>query len=124
MKIRNENNKIWLCDESGASCMLMQKPEIEDYGNLSKRALVTNYHLKEETIWERFCSLAFELQDECAESGYLTCYLLLFAELFYVFIGNGQMKNIICYGICGFYAGREFFYRIAWKFFCSFDIAE
>ena len=99
MKIRNENNKIWLCDESGASCMLMQKPEIEDYGNLSKRALVTNYHLKEETIWERFCSLAFELQDECAESGYLTCYLLLFAELFYVFIGNGQMKNIICYGM-------------------------
>lgn len=99
MKIKNENNKIWLYDESGVSCMLMQKPEIEDYGNLSKRPLVTNYHLKEETIWERFCNLAFELQDGCAEFEYLTCYLLLFAELFYVFVGNGQMKNIICYGM-------------------------
>lgn len=99
MKIEVEKERLLLCDENGVSHVLMQKPDIEDYRNLSKKMLVTHYHLKEETIWERFCGCMSALEKRCGESVYFSCYSLLFAELFPVFIGNSQMKNIICYGM-------------------------
>lgn len=98
MRIKIEDHKIWLCNESGGtSCMIMQKPEIDDYINMTTRPLVTNYHLKEETIWERVCCLMSKLEEACTDADYFACYALLFAELYPVFLGNSQMKNIICY---------------------------
>lgn len=99
VKIKTEKDKILLCDDNGVSCMLMQKPEIEDYNNLSKKTLVVNYHMEEETIWTRFCGIESALQETCGDSAYFACYSMLFAELYDVFVKNSQMKNIICYGM-------------------------
>ncbi len=99
MKLKIEKEKILLEDENGISYVLMQKPEIEDYHNLSKRPLVVNYHKEEETIWTRFGRLLSGLWETCGKSGYFACYAILFAELYPIFTDNSQMKNIICYGM-------------------------
>lgn len=100
MKIEIDENKISLGSEDGrTSCVIMEKPEVDDYSNITARSLVTNYHLKQETIWERSCRFMRELQNVCRESPYLACYGLLFGQLYPVLLSGSQAKNIICYGV-------------------------
>lgn len=100
MKIEIDDNKISLDGEDGRnSCVIMEKPEVDDCSNITVRPLVANYHLEQETIWERSCRFMRELQDACKGSAYLACYGLLFEQLYPVLLSGSQAKNIICYGV-------------------------
>ncbi|MBD5458652.1 MAG: hypothetical protein HDR27_08795 [Lachnospiraceae bacterium] len=100
MKTKIENDKIWLYDErEGASYIVIEKPQIDDYSNVTIRPLVLNYHLKEKTIWERSCQFVQELQTACMNSPYYVCYILLFRELYTMLMSSSQTKNIISYGM-------------------------
>ncbi len=100
MKIEIDDNKIFIDNgNADAPYVIMKKPEVDDYSNITARPLVVNYHLAEETIWERSCSFMNELQNICGESPYFACYSLLFEQLYPVFLSSSQAKNIIGYGI-------------------------
>lgn len=100
MKIEIDDNKIFINDGNvDAPYVIMTKPEVDDYSNVTTKPLVVNYHLVKETIWERSCSFMKELQSTCGESPYLACYCLLFEQLYSVLLSNSQAKNIIGYGI-------------------------
>lgn len=100
MKIEINDNNISLNDGAGGTaCIIMKKPEVDDYSNVTARPLVLNYHLVEKTIWERSCHFMQELQNTCGESPYLACYSLLFEQLYPVLLSSSQVKNIICYGM-------------------------
>ena len=100
MKIEMDDNKIFLDNENGdTSCVIIKKPEVDDYSNKTTRPLVVNYHLVKETVWERSCLFMRELQKICGKSPYLACYGLLFEQLYPVFLSSSQAKNVICYGM-------------------------
>lgn len=100
MKIEIDDNKIFIVDgNKDAPYVIMKKPEVDDYSNITTRPLVVNYHLMKETIWERSCSFMNELQSICGESPYLACYSLLFKQLYPVFLSSSQAKIIFSYGI-------------------------
>ncbi|MCM1261252.1 MAG: hypothetical protein NC313_00920 [Butyrivibrio sp.] len=100
MKIEVDDNKIFINDGNvNEPYVIMKKPEVDDYSNVTARPLVVNYHLVKETIWERSCSFMKRLQDACGESPYLACYGMLFEQLYPVLLSNSQAKNIIGYGI-------------------------
>lgn len=100
MKVEIDDTKIFLDEEDGKSpYVIMSKPEVDDCSNLTIRPLVVNYHLVEETIWERSCRLMQEIQNACGNSPYLACYGLLFEQLYPVLLSSSQAKNIICYGM-------------------------
>ncbi|MCM1143506.1 MAG: hypothetical protein NC318_01165 [Blautia sp.] len=100
MRIAIDENQIFMEAEGGsAPYTIMKKPEVDDYSNLSKRPLVVNYHVVEETVWERAGHLMKALQDTCGDSPYLACYGLLFAQLYPFLLANAQAKNVIGYGI-------------------------
>lgn len=102
MKIKIENDRIELDNEDGETpCVVMKKPEIDDYSNVTERPLVVNYHQEEETVWTRSCRFAQELQSVCGDSPYFGCYLLFLGEFVSVLMANSQTKNIICYGMDG-----------------------
>lgn len=100
MRIEIDDNKISINgDNVNNSYVIMKKPEVDDYSNITARPLVVNYHLVKETIWERSCSFMKRLQDICKDSPYLSCYCLLFEQLYPVLLSSSQAKNIIGYGI-------------------------
>ncbi|MCM1173812.1 MAG: hypothetical protein NC341_02040 [Blautia sp.] len=100
MNVKIEGNKIWLYDEdTDTSRTIIEKPQIDDYANVTARPLVVNYHLNEETIWERACHFVEKLQSVCMDSCYFADYILLFRELYFMLMSSSQMKNIICYGM-------------------------
>lgn len=100
MKIEIDGNRISINEgDADASHVIMKKPEVDDYSNITARPLVVNYHLVQETIWERSCSFMRKLQNTCGESPYLACYSLLFEQLYPLLLSNSQAKNIICYGM-------------------------
>lgn len=100
MKIKVRDDEILLDNETGEKpFIILKKPEINDYSNVTPRTLVVNYHLVEDTIWERSCSLAEGLQQTYGKSPYLACYGLLFAELYPILLSSAQAKNVICYGM-------------------------
>lgn len=100
MKIEIDDNKIFIDNgNTDAPYVIMTKPEVDDYSNITARTLVLSYHLEEDTIWERVCCFMRELQSTCGESPYLACYCLLFEQLYTVLLSNSQAKNIIGYGI-------------------------
>lgn len=100
MRIAIDENQIFMEGEGGSvPYRILKKPEVDDYSNLSKRPLVANYHLVEETIWKRVCGLMKALQDNCRDSAYLACYGLLFAQLYPLLLESAQAKNVIGYGI-------------------------
>lgn len=102
MKIKIEDDKIMLDEEGGGTpCVIMKKPEIDDYSNMTKRPLVVNYHQDEETVWTRSCHFVQKLQIVCENSPYLGCYLLFFSGFVSVLSASSQSKNIICYGMEG-----------------------
>lgn len=100
MKIELDDNKIFINNGStDAPYVIMTKPEVDDYSNITARQLVVSYHLEEENIWDRACCFMRGLQNTCGESPYLVCYCLLFEQLYTVLLSNNQAKNIIGYGI-------------------------
>lgn len=100
MKIEFDDNKIYIDNgNTDAPYVIMTKPEVDDYSNITARPLVVSYHLEEENIWDRACCFMRELQNTCGESPYLACYCLLFKQLYAVLLSNSQAKNIIGYGI-------------------------
>lgn len=100
MKVKIENDKIWLYEEdTGASYMVIEKPQIDDYRNVTSKPLVVNYHLEEETIWGHSCHFVQELQSVSMNSSYFVDYILLFQELYFMLMANSQVKNVICYGM-------------------------
>ena len=55
--IINDTNITLQTDDGTSSHILLTKPDIADYGNVTTRPLVKSYHLVRETIWERFCNV-------------------------------------------------------------------
>ncbi|MCM1049048.1 MAG: hypothetical protein NC433_11575 [Clostridiales bacterium] len=100
MKIEVDDNNIFIVDENTDNHhVIMKKPNVDDYSNVTVRPLVVNYHLMKETIWARSCSFMRKLQENCGDSPYLICYCLLFEQLYPTLLSSSQAKNIIGYGM-------------------------
>lgn len=96
--ITNETNVILQSKDGALSYTLLTKPDLEDYGNLTVRPLVTSYHLVKETIWERFCQCMQDLDSRLPEDPYLACYAMTFSALYPFLLSGSQAKNILYYG--------------------------
>lgn len=96
--IINDTNVILQSEDGALSYTLLNKPNLEDYGNLTARPLVTSYHLVKETIWERFCQCMQELDSRFQEDPYLACYAMMFSTFYPFLLSGSQAKNILCYG--------------------------
>lgn len=100
MKIEICDDKILVDNENDDKpFVIMKKPDIDDYSNITARPLVTTYHLTKETIWERACQFADKLQLVCGESQYLACYILVFMEMYPMLLSSSQIKNVISFGM-------------------------
>ncbi len=99
MKITiNDTNITLLTDDGASSCVLLTKPDIADYGNVTARPLVKSYHLIKETIWERFGQCLQNLEECCPEDSCLGCYLMTFSALYAPLLSSSQAKNVLYYG--------------------------
>lgn len=96
--ITNDANVILQSKDGALSYTLLTKPDLEDYGNLTVRPLVTSYHLVKETIWERFCQCMQNLDSRLQEDPYLACYAMTFSALYPFLLSGSQAKNIFYYG--------------------------
>ena len=100
MKIEICDNKILVNNENDdKTFVIMKKPEIDDYSNITTRPLVTTYHLTKETIWEYICHFVENLQIVCGESQYFACYILIFMQMYPMLLSSSQVKNVITYGM-------------------------
>lgn len=100
MKITiNDTNITLQTDDGASSCLLLTKPDIADYGNVTARPLVKSYHLIKETIWERFGQCIWNLESHCMEDPCLGCYLLTFGALYAPLLSSSQAKNVLYYGM-------------------------
>lgn len=94
----SDTNITLQTEDASSSCVLLTKPDIADYGNVTIRPLVKTYHLLRETIWERFGQCVQELEKHCREDMHCNCYLMAFSALYAPLLSNSQAKNIFCYG--------------------------
>lgn len=100
MKIKICDDKILIDNENGDKpLIIMEKPDTDDYSNITARPLVTTYHLAKETIWERACHFADKLQLVCGEKQYFACYILIFMEMYSMLLSSSQVKNVISFGM-------------------------
>ncbi|MBD5444464.1 MAG: hypothetical protein HDR29_02820 [Lachnospiraceae bacterium] len=100
MRIEIYDDKILVDNENDDNpFVIMKKPDIDDYSNITARPLVATYHLTKETIWERACHYADKLQLVCGESQYFACYILIFMEMYPMLLSSSQVKNVIFYGM-------------------------
>lgn len=99
MKITiHDTNITLLTDDGASSCVLLTKPDIADYGNVTARPLVKSYHLIKETIWERFGQCLHNLEECCPEDSRLGCYLMTFSALYAPLLSSSQAQNVLYYG--------------------------
>lgn len=96
--IINDTNITLQTDDGTSSHILLTKPDIADYGNVTTRPLVKSYHLVRETIWERFCECVQEINEHCRHDIHCDCYLMTFGPLYTALLSNSQAKNILYYG--------------------------
>lgn len=96
--ITNDTNVILQSADGTLSHTLLTKPNLEDYGNLTVRPLVTSYHLVKETVWERFCRCMQDLDSRFEKDPYLACYAMTFSALYPFLLSGSQAKNILYYG--------------------------
>lgn len=94
----NDTHITLQTEDAASSCILLTKPDIADYGNVTIRPLVKTYHLLRETIWERFGQCVQELEKRCRDDVHCSCYLMAFSALYAPLLSNSQAKNIFCYG--------------------------
>ncbi|MBD5522359.1 MAG: hypothetical protein HDR03_14240 [Lachnospiraceae bacterium] len=100
MKIEICDDKILVNNENDNNpFVIMKKPEIDDYSNITARPLVVTYHMTKETIWERACHFADKLQLVCGDSQYFACYILIFMEMYPMLLSSSQVKNVISFGM-------------------------
>lgn len=98
MKI-NATEKLLTLDEEEESFILLEKPVIPDYSNVTARPLITFYFISDESIWDRFSFCMQRLDDFCAGDVYLGCYALLLRNLYPVLLSDSQAKNVVAYGL-------------------------
>lgn len=99
MKITiNDTNITLQTDDAVSSYLLLTKPDIADYGNVTTRPLVKSYHLLRETIWERFVQCVQDLEKRCQNDSSLGCYLMTFGALYTPLLSSSQAKNVLYYG--------------------------
>lgn len=96
--IVNDTGIFLQAEDGSASHTLIEKPNYNDYGNVTARPLLTSYHLVRESIWERLCQCIADLQSRCQDHSRGICYALTFGALYPFLLSDSQAKNILYYG--------------------------
>lgn len=96
--IVNDTHIILQTDDATASHILLTKPDIADYSNVTTRPLVKSYHLIKETIWDRFCQCVQDTAKHCTDEVHHDCYAMTFSALYPALLSNSQAKNVLYYG--------------------------
>ena len=93
-------------EDGPESFLLLEKPTIPDYQNVTARPYITFYYKEVETVWERFRLCMEHLTVFCSNDPFLGCYTLMFRHLYTLLLSSSQAKNVIAYGLptdCGAY---------------------
>ncbi len=93
-----ETNITLQTDDAASTYTVLTKPDIADYGNATIRPLVTTYHLRTETIWDRFGQCMQILSDQYGDDIHCGCYAMILSSLYAPLLSSSQAKNILFYG--------------------------